>query len=526
MYFHAHAAKPPSEFAERLDQLVDLVPRGVRGQSDGDCAALVVDAQGVEKSASAVDAADGSDAVLCEMLRDLLCRGVRDGEAQGGDTAGCVAEHHHVVQLLQRAHQVVEQPVVVVLQRPDGQVEAFTSGSRGSVVEVGEIVDRGDDPGQQRVLVAGELEPRGALGERIERHRRDPVEHRRVAEDERSDLWSTPRGRVDCEDIGGKLVDVDVRVGRSAGSVDDDVAADGMHEVRGCAYVGSRADDRRCRCHRDETGGGGDEFLELPTRQFTCELPSWQFEELITATTRLVAMTAASPIVGSAPDVRAAADLVHAVGGHIVVDAAGAAPYAHVDINELAADVLAVDASAWGGPQVGALVFRDPAMLDRIPSMSLDPFAKGAARLELAGHQYALLAGVVSSIDYLANLDDAATGTRRERLDLSIGSLQDYHDRLFDYLMRSLEKLDHVMVLGDAPSRIPTLSFTVADTSAEKVSEHLAQNRIGTVSGVHSGSRLLDALGVNDEGGAVTIGLAPYTTRYEIDQLVKALGKL
>ena len=257
----------------------------------------------------------------------------------------------------------------------------------------------------------------------------------------------------------------------------------------------------------------------------TCELPSWQFEELITATTRLVAMTAASPIVGSAPDVRAAADLVHAVGGH-VVDAAGAAPYAHVDINELAADVLAVDASAWGGPQVGALVFRDPAMLDRIPSMSLDPFAKGAARLELAGHQYALLAGVVSSIDYLANLDDAATGTRRERLDLSIGSLQDYHDRLFDYLMRSLEKLDHVMVLGDAPSRIPTLSFTVADTSAEKVSEHLAQNRIGTVSGVHSGSRLLDALGVNDEGGAVTIGLAPYTTRYEIDQLVKALGKL
>lgn len=258
----------------------------------------------------------------------------------------------------------------------------------------------------------------------------------------------------------------------------------------------------------------------------TCELPSWQFEELITNTTRLVAMTAASPIVGSAPDVRVAADRVHAVGGLIVVDAAGAAPYAHVDINELGADILAVSASAWGGPQVGALVFRDPALLDRIPSMSLNPFAKGVERLEVSGHQYALLAGVVSSIDYLANLDDAATGTRRERLERSIGSLQDYHDRLFDYLLRSLEGLPHVMVLGDAPSRIPTLSFTVADTSSEKVAEHLAQNRIGTVSGIHSGSRLLDALGVNDEGGAVTIGLAPYTTRYEIDQLVKSLASL
>lgn len=258
----------------------------------------------------------------------------------------------------------------------------------------------------------------------------------------------------------------------------------------------------------------------------TCELPSWQFEELITSTTRLVAVTAASPIVGSAPDVRVAADRVHEVGGLIVVDAAGAAPYAHVDIEQLGADVVAVNASAWGGPQVGALVFSDPTLLDRIPSMSLNPFAKGSERLEVSGHQYGLLAGVVSSIDYLAGLDDTASGTRRERLELSIGSLQDYHDRLFDYLMRSLEALDNVMVLGTAASRIPTLSFTVAGTPAEKVSAHLAQSKIGTVSGVHGGSRLLDTLGVNDEGGAVTIGLAPYTTRHEISQLVKGLSAL
>jgi selenocysteine lyase/cysteine desulfurase len=56
------------------------------------------------------------------------------------------------------------------------------------------------------------------------------------------------------------------------------------------------------------------------------------------------------------------------------------------------------------------------------------------------------------------------------------------------------------------------------------VSAHLADHRIGTLSGMHGGSRLLDALGVNDEGGAVTIGLAPYTTRFEIDQFVRALA--
>ena len=81
-------------------------------------------------------------------------------------------------------------------------------------------------------------------------------------------------------------------------------------------------------------------------------------------------------------------------------------------------------------------------------------------------------------------------------------------------------------VIGRASTRIPTVSFTMSGMQAEKVAAKLADARIGTVSGVHGGSRLLDALGVNDEGGAVTIGLAPYTTRHEIDQLGRALSAL
>ncbi|NLU83558.1 cysteine desulfurase-like protein [Rhodococcus sp. HNM0569] len=258
----------------------------------------------------------------------------------------------------------------------------------------------------------------------------------------------------------------------------------------------------------------------------TCELPSWQFGELVTSTTRLVALTAASPIVGSAPDVRVAADKVHDVGGMVVVDAVGAAPYAHVDIAELGADIVAVNAPAWGGPQVGALVFRDPALLDRIPSMSLNPFARGPERLEVGGHQFAQLAGLTASIDFLAGLDEGANGSRRERLETSISSLQHYHDGLFDHLMSALGRLSHVMIIGRSPSRVPTVSFTVDGVSADKVASHLADRRIATVSGTHGGSRLLDSLGVNDEGGAVTVGLAPYTTRFEIDQLVNEVAAL
>ena len=93
-----------------------------------------------------------------------------------------------------------------------------------------------------------------------------------------------------------------------------------------------------------------------------------------------------------------------------MVDAVGAAPYAHVDIDDLGADVVAVSAPSWGGPQVGALVFRDPTLLDRIPAVSLNPYARGAERLEVGGHQFALLAGLTSSIDFLAGLDETGNG--------------------------------------------------------------------------------------------------------------------
>ncbi|MGK8510902.1 aminotransferase class V-fold PLP-dependent enzyme, partial [Nocardia asiatica] len=98
-----------------------------------------------------------------------------------------------------------------------------------------------------------------------------------------------------------------------------------------------------------------------------------------------------------------------------------------------------------------------------------------------------------------------------------------YHDQLFEHLMSMLDSIPSLTVIGRASTRIPTVSFTLAGMQAEKVAAKLADNRIGTVSGVHGGSRLLDALGVNDEGGAVTIGLAPYTTKFEIDQLGRAL---
>ena len=142
----------------------------------------------------------------------------------------------------------------------------------------------------------------------------------------------------------------------------------------------------------------------------TGELPTWQWENLITKPTRLVAITSASSTLGTVTDLRAATKLMHEDGGLVIVDHSAAAPYRLIDIDEIDADVVAVNALGWGGPPIGALVFRDPAVIDSFSSVSLNPYATGPARLEVGMHQFGLLAGLVASVEYLANLDESATG--------------------------------------------------------------------------------------------------------------------
>ena len=215
---------------------------------------------------------------------------------------------------------------------------------------------------------------------------------------------------------------------------------------------------------------------------------------------------------------------MHQAGGLTIVDHSAGAPYRLLDMGVVEADVVALNAATWGGPPIGALVFRDPGLIDTFGSVSTDPDASGAARLELGIHQYALLAGVVASVEYLAGLDEDAKGSRRERLTQSMESAQDYLDDLFEYLVTALRSLPLITLIGDPPVRIPVLSFVVTGVPADRVVQRLADNGVLAVG--NAASRVLDLIGVGEIGGAVTLGLAHYSTMAEVDQLVRTLASL
>ena len=258
----------------------------------------------------------------------------------------------------------------------------------------------------------------------------------------------------------------------------------------------------------------------------TGELPDWQYDELLGPRTRLVAVTAASSAIGTRPEVAAIARRAHAVGALVFVDGTHAAAHDLLDVGALGADFLAVAADMWCGPHVGAVV-ADPAQLVELEPEKLAPVPDRVPdRFESGGHAFELLAGVSAAVEHLASLDDVATGTRRDRLRASMAAVAAYERGLFGWLDQALRAMRHVQVIGSAPYSTPTLSFTVAGRRPRQVAHELSRRGICAWDGDLYARELFDALGANEEGGAVQLGLMHYNTAEEVGYLIDAVAAL
>ena len=102
--------------------------------------------------------------------------------------------------------------------------------------------------------------------------------------------------------------------------------------------------------------------------------------------------------------------------------------------------------------------------------------------------------------------------------------------RRLQFLGDSLRALDDALggrlliTRGHPEERIPVVSFMVTDVPAERVVQRLADN--AGLATADANSRVLELLGVTESGGAVTIGLAHYSTMAEVDHLIRTLASL
>jgi cysteine desulfurase family protein (TIGR01976 family) len=258
----------------------------------------------------------------------------------------------------------------------------------------------------------------------------------------------------------------------------------------------------------------------------TGELPAGQYDALIGPRTRLVAVTAASNVLGTRPDVAAITARERAAGALSYVDGVHATAHGPVDVAALGADFYATSAYKWSGPHVGAVV-ADPALLaelrpDRLaPQSGLVPY-----RFERGTLAFADLAGVTAAVDHLAGLDDSAAGSRRDRLLASMAAAERHEQELFGALAGGLGSMPHVTLLGRPRRRTATAFYTVAGHTPRQVAARLAEREINVWDGHNYAWEVTGALGIRDAGGAVRAGLVHYNDRSDVDRLLAAVAAL
>ncbi len=255
----------------------------------------------------------------------------------------------------------------------------------------------------------------------------------------------------------------------------------------------------------------------------TGELAPESVAAVLTERTRLVAVTGASNLIGTRPDLAAISRLVHRAGALLYVDGVHLVPHAAVDLDGLGADFFACSPYKFLGPHCGVVAAR-PAVLEGLtPDKLLPSSDRIPERFELGTLPYELMAGTTAAIDFLAGIASNA-GFRRERLIESMTALEEHEDNLRRRLEDGLRRLPELTVRSRAERRTPTLLLTFERHTAADAYRFLAGLGINAPAGSFYAIEASRHLGLGDEGG-LRIGLAPYSTEDDIDRLLAGLAK-
>jgi len=263
-------------------------------------------------------------------------------------------------------------------------------------------------------------------------------------------------------------------------------------------------------------------FIPVNPETYTLDLDN--LDELITAKTKLVAVTMSSNVVGTVPPVERIIQRAKAVGALAVLDAVHATPHYPIDFQKLGADVLFCSAYKFFGPHLGIAVV-SAELFEKLPVYKLAPApAYIPDKLETGTQNHEAIAGLLGTLAFIESLGEGAT--RKERLRTAMQAVEEQEQQQAQRLEEFLKGLPHVRVYR-APAGIrktPTVAFTLEGVNSREACAWFFENyNMNIADGHFYASTLAGKLGIMAQGGWIRLGLAPYNTDQEIELFKTAL---
>ncbi len=245
-------------------------------------------------------------------------------------------------------------------------------------------------------------------------------------------------------------------------------------------------------------------------------------EAAITPSTRLVAVTHASNVLGVVTPVKEIARICREHDILLLVDGAQSVPHMPVDVAQIGCDFFAFSGHKMLGPTgTGVLWMKEPCleplelgggMVETVTETGYVP-AEGYQQYEAGTPNIAGGIGLGAAVDYLTAL--------------GMENVRNHGEQLTTRLIRGLQQVKgvHVYAPENPAGRIGVVSFTVDGIHPHEVAQQLDESaEILLRSGHHCCQPLLERLGLPE--GTVRASLALYNTGEEVDMLVATLEEL
>lgn len=221
-----------------------------------------------------------------------------------------------------------------------------------------------------------------------------------------------------------------------------------------------------------------------------------QIPQLITARTKVVALTHQSNVLGTINPLAEIAAAAHAVGAVVVLDACQSVPHMKVDVAQLDVDFLAFSGHKTVGPTGVGIMWGRSALLEELPpfltggsmiadvSMTTATWAPAPAKFEAGVPNMAQAVGLGAAVDYLSAI--------------GMDVIAQHEHMLTEDLLGKLLNIKEVAVVGPLTmeSRGGALSFTVAGIHPHDLGQFLDSQGIAVRTGHHCAWPLTRSLGV------------------------------
>ena len=242
--------------------------------------------------------------------------------------------------------------------------------------------------------------------------------------------------------------------------------------------------------------------------------------ELIDDRTRVVAVTQASNVLGTRPDLEKVIAAAHAVGAIAVVDGCQGVVHGGVDVAALDCDFYAFSGHKLYGPTGIGVLYGKERLLDAMPpymgggdmvdrvSFEKITYAPLPLKFEAGTSNFIGAIGLGRAIEWLEEFDPAEVAAHE-------------HD-LLDYAARSLSEIDGMRIYGNTPDKCAIISFNVEGAHHYDIGMILDKMGIAVRTGMHCAEPVMTHYGVQ---GMCRASFAIYNTREEIDRLTAGVQR-